>query len=207
MKSETLRSYHHGDLRRALVEAGAQLAAEGGVGAVKTSTLAKQLGVSSGAPFRHFPTREALLVTIAEEGARQQLSAMHEAAEGLDHPGEAQQAMGIAYVRWAVERPGYFRVLSRAESIAGSDLLRAQSQLHLDRMDADFASKQADPNVRLLTGHSAAVLAARAMVFGLARMCVDGLLGDVDADTAARLAQEITDVLGHGLATLDGDPP
>jgi hypothetical protein len=47
----------------------------------------------------------------------------------------------------------------------------------------------------------------RALVFGLARMCVDGLLGDVDGDTAARLAREVTDVLGRGLAHRDGDSP
>lgn len=206
MKTKTPNAYHHGDLRRALIDAGARMAAEGGIDAVKTSALAKLLGVSSGAPFRHFKTRNDLLIAIAEEGARQQLDAMHAAAARAEHPRDAQQAMGVAYVRWSVENPGYFRVLTRAESIAGSPVLQAQSQLHLAQMDADFASKQADPSARLLTGQSAAVLAARAMVFGLARMCVDGLLGDIDADTAARLAQEITTVLGRGLENLEGDP-
>lgn len=203
MRTKNPDTYHHGDLARALVEAGAKLAAEAGVGAVKPSTLAKQLGVSSAAPFRHFASRDALLVAIAEEGARQQIEATSAAAEGVERPGDAQQAMAIAYVRWSVENPGYFRVLSRAESLAQSEVLRAQQQLYLDGMHADFASRQADPQVRLLTGHSAAVLAARAMVFGLARMCVDGLLGPIDADTAGRLAREVTDVLGTGLDNLE----
>lgn len=204
MKPKPANTYHHGDLRQALIEAGAALAADNGVAAVKTSTLARQLGVSSAAPFRHFKSREALLVAIAEAGADLQLAAMQAAVDPSAPPHQQQRAMGVAYVRWCVAHPGYFRVLSRRESLEGSARVRAQSELHLQQMDADFESKRDNPAAQLLTGQSAAVLAARSLVYGLARMCVDGLLGDIDPPTAARLAHEVTGVLGRGI---DGHTP
>ena len=55
------RPYHHGDLRRVLVEAALQLVEEGGADAVSVREAARRAGVSPGAPFRHFPSRNALM--------------------------------------------------------------------------------------------------------------------------------------------------
>lgn len=61
-------SYHHGDLRNALVTAGVALLAEQGVEALSLREVARRAGVSHAAPYRHFPDRQSLLAAIAEQG-------------------------------------------------------------------------------------------------------------------------------------------
>src|SRR5215213_2214532 len=64
------KPYHHGDLRRALIDAALQLAGEGGAEAVSVREAARRAGVSPGAPFRHFPSRDALMAAVATEAQR-----------------------------------------------------------------------------------------------------------------------------------------
>ncbi len=199
IKKKPAAAYHHGDLRQALVDAAAAAVAKDGVDALKVSALAERLGVTHGAPFRHFETRLALLVAVAEEGARQMVACMEAAAARAEDPLEAQRARGIAYVRFAVEQPGYFRVLSRPEVLAASPLLQEMSVTSARTLDAVLGRFHKGSSSPDLAFRSAGLLAAQAMTYGLARMITDGLLGHVDADDAERLAYEITDVLGVGL--------
>src|SRR5713226_4202940 len=64
------KPYHHGDLKRVLVDAALRLAEEGGAEGVSVREAARRAGVSPGAPFRHFPNRVALLTAVAEEAQR-----------------------------------------------------------------------------------------------------------------------------------------
>ena len=91
---------------------------------VEVSALAERLGVTDGAPFRHFESRQALLVAVAEEGTRRLVDRMNAAATGIEDPLESERARGVAYVRFAVEEPGYFRTLTRAEVVAASPRLQ-----------------------------------------------------------------------------------
>jgi AcrR family transcriptional regulator len=60
--------YHHGDLRRALLDASLALVAEGGIGALSLREVARKAGVSHNAPYHHFKDRGSLLAALAEEG-------------------------------------------------------------------------------------------------------------------------------------------
>jgi AcrR family transcriptional regulator len=62
--------YHHGDLKAALVESALALIAERGVAALSVAEVARRTEVSGGAPYRHFPSRQALLIAAATEAAR-----------------------------------------------------------------------------------------------------------------------------------------
>src|SRR5215470_4643684 len=62
------RKYHHGDLRRALVDAALAIVERAGPGALSLRELARRAGVSHAAPYRHFESREALLAALATEG-------------------------------------------------------------------------------------------------------------------------------------------
>src|SRR5258705_10098767 len=66
----TPRPYHHGDLRRVLIDAAVDLVGEGGPDAVSVREAARRAGVSPGAPFRHFASRDALMAAVAEEAQR-----------------------------------------------------------------------------------------------------------------------------------------
>ena len=116
-RSKTARStgrYHHGALRAALVEAAAQLAAERGVAALSLREVARRAGVSQAAPYHYFPDKSALLAGVAEAGFLEFDRLQAEAyAQALPNPLEQLQALGAAYVRFALDKPHFFRVMFR----------------------------------------------------------------------------------------------
>src|SRR5438045_1674636 len=99
--------YHHGDLRRVLIEAALELVGEGGAEAVSVREAARRAGVSPGAPFRHFPSRDALMTAVAEEAQRRFRAeieaALSEAPAG--DPLARFRCLGLAYLRWALSNP------------------------------------------------------------------------------------------------------
>ncbi|PCC70535.1 transcriptional regulator, TetR family [Nannocystis exedens] len=199
IKKKSADAYHHGDLRRALIDAAAAAVARRGVDALNVSSLAVRLGVSGGAPFRHFESRLALLVAVAEEGARRLFERMEAAAGCVAAPLDKQRARGVAYVRFAVEEPGFFRALTHAEVVAASPLLQQLGAVSQQTMDEVLGRAHQGVSSPALVARSAGLLAAQALTYGLARMITDGLLGDLSAEEAERLTYEITGVLGVGL--------
>src|SRR3954447_18592844 len=106
------KSYHHGDLRRVLVEAALRLAAEGGPDDVSVREAARRAGVSAGAPFRHFASRDALMTAVAEEAQRRfhaEIAAALAQVPG-DEPLQQFRQMGRAYLRWALRNPAHFEI-------------------------------------------------------------------------------------------------
>ena len=105
------RAYHHGNLRRALLdEALATIRAEG-VDALTLRGIGARLGVSRTAMYRHFTDKRALLAAVATEGFRtlrqQLLAAWEQGGRGL----AAFESMGAAYVRFAVTNPSHYRIM------------------------------------------------------------------------------------------------
>jgi AcrR family transcriptional regulator len=108
------KAYHHGALRDALVEAAAQLAAERGVAALSLREAARRAGVSQAAPYHYFADKSALLAAVAEEGFRKlDLSQAAALEQAPADPNQRLQALGAAYVRFALDRPHYFKVMFR----------------------------------------------------------------------------------------------
>jgi AcrR family transcriptional regulator len=121
-------SYHHGNLREALIEATANLIAESGPHAFTLAEAARRAGVSSAAPYRHFRDREALLEAVAAEGFEAFASRLDAAFDkGRPTPLTAFLRAGQAYLDFARERPGHYVAMFEAGlSIAGnSELTRA----------------------------------------------------------------------------------
>ncbi len=96
------KPFHHGDLRQALIKATAELIERDGPASVSLREAARIAGVSHNAPYRHFPTREALLAAVAAHGFRQLRSAFEEAATT---PENRMLALGQQYVRFASAHP------------------------------------------------------------------------------------------------------
>jgi AcrR family transcriptional regulator len=112
--SERQPRYHHGDLRRALVEAGLTLLAEKGAPGLGLRELARAVGVSPAAPYRHFADRKALLEAVAAEGFGRFVAVMAEARQGVFED-EQLAAMAFAYVRFALDQPPLFRLMFSSE--------------------------------------------------------------------------------------------
>ena len=104
------KSYHHGDLRNALIQAGLELLAEGGVQELDLRKVARRAGVSHAAPYRHFADKQALIAAINEEGfhllAERIRSTLREVS---DEPVEQLLGVALAYVRFAKENPWLMR--------------------------------------------------------------------------------------------------
>jgi AcrR family transcriptional regulator len=105
------RAYHHGNLRRALLDEALATIRTEGVNALTLREIGARLGVSRTALYRHFADKRALLTSVATEGfrtLRQQLvTAWQEGGGGR----AAFQAMGVAYIRFAVANPSHYRVM------------------------------------------------------------------------------------------------
>jgi len=106
------RAYHHGALKAAMVEAALKLIAKHGPRGFSLSEAARLAGVSVGAPYRHFEDKEALLREIAAQGFVELFERIEAAAKtSPEDPRKRLVAIGMAYVRFAVERPSHFQVM------------------------------------------------------------------------------------------------
>lgn len=106
------RTYHHGDLRRALLDAALHILDEEGVHALTLREVARRVGVTQAAPYHHFADKEAILAALAEEGFVELLDAMVRARDGAGPRASARlKAMGIGYVDFAVKHPAHFRIM------------------------------------------------------------------------------------------------
>lgn len=107
------KSYHHGDLPRALVQAAVQIIERHGPDAITLRQVASALGVTHGAAYRHFEDKTALLAAVAEQGFRALAARLVEASESdLRGPKARLRALGETYVAFAMDHPGHYRVMS-----------------------------------------------------------------------------------------------
>lgn len=122
----TDRPYHHGDLRRALLAAAGQTVRERGVDALSLRELAREIGVSHGAPRRHFPDRQALLDALAEAGFERLGAELRAAAGPPDEDFVARlSGTAAAYVRFATEDSALLELMFAGKHREGADTLVA----------------------------------------------------------------------------------
>lgn len=198
------KSYHHGNLRRAILDAALLLIEERGLDGFTMADLARATDVSSGAPYQHFASRTAVLVALAREGLEHYRTLLDEAdksARSHDPLGRFA-ARGFAHVRFAVRHPVHFRILysgSELELEEAPELFEVNG-VHdtiLRELIEDAAeSGQVDPRSLELR-----VLTAQATMHGLARFFVDGHLrrSGIGDDEVEELALAMQRVLGKGL--------
>ena len=103
--------YHHGDLRRALLEEALRTIETHGVDALTLRTVGERLGVSRTALYRHFTDKPSLLAAVGREGFRLLHLTLTDAWEKNGRGREGFEAMGIAYVQFAVNHPSHYRVM------------------------------------------------------------------------------------------------
>lgn len=120
-------TYHHGDLRDALVQAAMREAEQGGPEAISLKALAKELGVSQPAPYRHFADREALLQAVTAEAFRQFNAVLRAATEGPSRRSKLSR-FAQAALDFGLKRNGIYRLMfaSRTMACATKD-----SELHV----------------------------------------------------------------------------
>jgi AcrR family transcriptional regulator len=207
-------TYHHGDLRRALLEAGTDLAREGGPDKVVLREATRRVGVSANAAYRHFADRDALLgevVSRAQARAADVIGATMDAVPDDLETGQRARArfraVGVGYLRFAMDEPGLFRAafavpvdLSRAASPdAAGTRGRTPFQLLADSLDA-----MVDAGVMSDDERPGAELLAWSAVHGMAMLALEGPLRDLPPGAVDELAPRLVRMVDLGLGLSDG---
>jgi AcrR family transcriptional regulator len=113
------RGYHHGNLRETLVDAARFLVAEKGPQGFTLLEAARLVDVSPAAPYRHFKDRDALVAAVAERGFALFSARLTEAFTLPGEPEQRFQAMGLAYLAFAREEPGFYGAMFLAAGTPG----------------------------------------------------------------------------------------
>jgi len=197
------RPYHHGDLRRVLIDAALQLAAEGAEVSVREA--ARRAAVSPGAPFRHFPNRDALMAAVAEE-AQRRFRAEIEATLAEARPADPLarfRAFGIAYVRWAIRNPAHFEIISTGRYFAhGSSPELTRDNDELVALTEQMLTEAAAQGLLRSTDLKRILIAGRSLIYGFARMNLDGHFPrwGVEEGEIERMAEAVIDLFIAGIA-------
>jgi len=110
-KKKRVGQYHHGDLRRALLEEAVRTIQADGVEHLTLRAVGEKLGVSRTALYRHFSDKQALLAAVGREGFRMLRLALTTAWDEHGRGRKGFDAMGVAYVEFAVAHPSHYRVM------------------------------------------------------------------------------------------------
>ena len=111
MSASARDRYHHGDLRAALLSAGREVLVERGAAGFSLNEVARRVGVSTAAPYRHFVDRDALLDAIADEGYGIFGARLLAAIEEVEEPRARLHALGVAYLGFARDHPELFAIM------------------------------------------------------------------------------------------------
>ena len=171
-------TYYDGDLRRALLDAANQAVSERGASAVSLRSVARSVGVSHAAPAHYFKDKTGLFTDLAAEGLDLLADMLTDpVALGSSDPVESLVAIGIAYVEFSREYPGYFDVMFRRDLIDVNDAgYAASGQRAITALTEAVNACQADGWGR---GEEAWVLTDTvwAAMHGVASLAAYGVLG------------------------------
>ncbi len=208
------RPYHHGDLRRAMVDAALEILGETQSLELSLRELARRAGVSHNAPYKHFADKRELLAAVSAAGFETLTKRMvHEMAR-LSDPREQLFAMLRAYVDHGVENPALYSLMFGGY-LGGPDRSRPAIELaEAEKTKALLAGviiagglghaiSDTSRNERKIAG---AILACWSLVHGLTLLLVDGLVGP--KKKSAALADRLVQGMLEGLAAeLPSLPP
>lgn len=164
-KTKKSAPYHHGDLAAALREAARTILEEEGLDALSLRSVARKAGVSHAAPYRHFASREALLVEIALEGFAQLREDIRFAGAAPGLPTERIVHIGAAYARFAAQHGGLMRLMF------GSEIPN-----RFDFPELEDATNSIPETMGDALGDQVLGLAVWGTVHGIAILCLENVL-------------------------------
>lgn len=194
------RAYHHGDLANALVDAGVDLARTGGPEAVALREVARRVGVSATAAYRHFANHADLIHAIKERAFVLLAAAMQADLAAVSPTGDAAvdaqlrlRAIGHSYLRFAFEQTGLFRIaFDRRDKVVSRPGGDGPAYRLLVDVVADVEAGT-EPSRRL------GEITAWAAIHGLAVLMLDGPLRGLPAEARAAAADQLMEMVIRGL--------
>lgn len=168
-------SYHHGDLRRALIVAAERLLEKRSAKALTLRGVAAALGVTGPASYRHFASKEALVAAVLTKGFDELAERTEAARAAARSPLEELGAVASAYVRFAVERPGIYKLMFGPECDKASyPELRAAGARAFGVLIQ--AAERCEQHGKLAAAPRQVALIGWAFVHGLSSLHADGVL-------------------------------
>jgi AcrR family transcriptional regulator len=195
-----LNAYHHGDLREALVRAALREAERGGPESISLKALARQLGVSQPAPYRHFADRDALLAAVTAEAFRQFNTVLR---ESMRRPSKRSKLSRIARATldFGLRRNGVYRLMFASRTMAaaskGSELHQAAIEtfaLVLEALEAPAVGLLRERHALQVWAalHGVVMLAEQGLLTGqVAQITREDLVEDMVAQTKIALSAAI----------------
>jgi AcrR family transcriptional regulator len=203
-------TYRHGDLRRALLDAGMALAREGGPTAIALREATRRVGVAPNAAYRHFASQQALLQAVRAAALQAVAASMEDALAALpadlspaDHARASVRAVGTGYLRYAQAEPGLFRtafaisdklIQATPEVATAGPRGRNPYECLCDALDL-LVQAGVMPAAR----RPGAEVLAWSAVHGLAMLVVDGPLATPVGPHFAAFGQRLLDMVERGL--------
>ncbi len=201
-------TYHHGDLRQALIDAALALLAETQQWDFSLREVARRAGVSHNAPYAHFPDKSALLAAVGVRGYERLRGATFAAAKTCPTSSEALVAIGKAYIGFGLGNVAHYRLMfGQALAVNGEmpEPIRAAAEAARGELreiilrGARDGSFSVDPDNE--DEVAAAVVSAWSLVHGLTLLAIDGLAArETDLETD-RLIDPVLRRLMRGLAS------
>ncbi|WP_328355715.1 TetR/AcrR family transcriptional regulator [Mycobacterium sp. NBC_00419] len=198
-------SYHHGNLRQALLEHGVELARTGGPDAVVLRDVQRLAGVSNSAAYRHYADRQALLGAVQVYGMGQLGDAMLESLAAVPNRGRREhralarfRATGQAYIDFALTEPGLFRTAFAPGGPNPSDET-VEPGRHPFQILTGCIDDLVAAGVLTASRRDGVDEAAWAAVHGLATLFLDGPLNYAEAPRKQLIADRLLDLLAEGV--------
>ena len=170
------KTYHHGDLKNALIKAGVEILAKDGVSGLSLRKVALKAGVSHAAPYAHFADKQALIAAISTEGFRQLYERVSGVAEKYRSQPEKQLTEAAwAYVQFAMDDRDRFKVMFSGVLEKEKDYpdFVVESQRNFQLVKSIVEANQASG--RLRGGDSALVaLSAWGIIHGFLMLLLEG---------------------------------
>jgi len=177
------KRYHHGDLPRALLHEAVHTIQRDGVEALTLRGVGDRLGVSRTALYRHFTSKQALLASVASEGFRMLRQELDEAWTAAGRGAAGFEAMGRAYVRFAVRHSSHYRVMfgghldpSQRQAIADDQRANSRDESDAFGMLVQAIVEQQQQGIVRPDDPQTLALYIWSVVHGVAMLAIDRLL-------------------------------
>jgi AcrR family transcriptional regulator len=208
-RTRSRRSYHHGDLRQALLDAGIALARDGGPDAVVLREATRRAGVVPNAAYRHFASRDALLQAVRAAALsalavamEKDLARLRRGRQGADHARAGLRAIGTAYLRFARCEPGLFRMAFAVPGdpeTTGNPDMAGRTGLNPFQLLSTALDRLVEAGVLPVQRRAGAEYLAWSAVHGLAMLVLEGPLRRLTRAQVRRIEERLLDMVEQGL--------
>ena len=180
-RKHPLATYHHGDLKRALLTAVEDIVRDKGIEALTLREAARRAGVSHGAPLHHFRDKRGLLTAFAVAGSRKLERCVRRALAGIDPRDHAARltAVGMGYLDFALRHGAHFRIVFRPELLDGADPDLEQARAAAGHTLDEVLMAARDAGSLSPNDYDRVRLASWSIAHGFASLAAEGAFGPV----------------------------